>query len=447
MAIIYSLSQKNDIQGKTEILLRYKSGKFAARAKSGIYILSDWYDFVIGNKSENIYKGKRIITDEMQQIQTYHEEQKINLSKINTIISETLKDASLDRSNSEWLCDCIDKFYQRGKFTPKIETQKITTLFQFIANFIEEAPNRKDKVTGRPLVYNNIQQYRATEKHLKEFAKSIRKKDFEFSQIDQDFYDKFVEYLQSEITITENKITKVLKESFTQNSVGKHIRVLKLMLNEATKNGCNTNPYYNNFHVFTEEIDTIYLDEDELQQLKDTDLSKIPHLDRVRDWFLLLAWTGCRFSDLEKVVKTDIKDGFITFRQQKTNNKVTIPLHPVVIEIFEKYDYNLPSAITNQRFNEYIKDAAKIAEINGIETTTKTVGGKLITEKFEKWEQISSHTGRRSFCTNQYKRGLSTLMIMSISGHRTEKSFLKYIKVRQEEHAEMMKKEWAKIYK
>jgi integrase len=189
------------------------------------------------------------------------------------------------------------------------------------------------------------------------------------------------------------------------------------------------------------------LDENELKQLKDTDLSKIPHLDRVRDWFLLLAWTGSRFSDLEKVTKADIKDGFITFRQQKTNNKVTIPLHPVVIEIFEKYNYDLPAAITNQRFNEYIKDAAKIAEINAIETTTKTVGGKLLTEKFEKWEQISSHTGRRSFCTNQYKRGLPTLMIMSISGHKTEKSFLKYIKVKQEEHAEMMKREWDKMYK
>ena len=331
---------------------------------------------------------------------------------------------------SEWLEDAINKALHPEKYTIH---KDLNTLFKFIANFIEEAPSRKDKITGRPLAYNNIQQYKATEKHLKDFARSIRKSDFDFSDIDQSFYDQFVEYLQG------------LK--FTQNSVGKHIRVLKLMLNEATKHGLNTNPYYNSFHVFTEEIDTIYLDENELQQLKDADLSKIPHLDRVRDWFLLLAWTGSRFSDLEKVAKTDIKDNFITFRQQKTNNKVVIPLHPVVLEILEKYNYNLPAVITNQRFNEYIKDAAQIAKINGIETTTKTVGGKLITEEFEKWEQISSHTGRRSFCTNMYKRRLPTLMIMSISGHRTEKSFLKYIKVKQEEHAEMMKKEWDKIYK
>jgi len=324
----------------------------------------------------------------------------------------------------------IDKALHPEKYTTP---QQLNTLFKYIANFIDEAPNRKDKKTGRSLTYNNIQQYKATEKHLKEFAQSIRKKDFDFNDIDQSFYDEFVSFLQD--------------KSFTQNSVGKHIRVLKLMLNEAQVKGiCNIPNLKNILYVFTEEIDTIYLDENELQQLKETDLSKIPHLDRVRDWFLLLAWTGCRFSDLEKVAKTDIKDGFITFRQQKTNNKVVIPLHPVVLEILEKYDYNLPTAITNQRFNEYIKKAAQIAEINAIETTTRTVGGKLITEKFEKWEQISSHTGRRSFCTNMYKRGLNTLMIMSVSGHKTEKAFLKYIKVRQEEHAEMMKKAWDKIY-
>jgi len=433
MALSYSISQKSNIQGQNEILIRYKSGKFAARGKSGIYILSEWFDFVIGNKPESIYKGKRIISDEMQQTQAYHEDQKINLSKINNIISETLKDKTLDRSNSEWLCDCIDKFYQRGKFTPKVETKMIKTLFQFVDKFIEEAPNRKDKKTGRLLAYNNIQKYKATEKHLKAFAKSMKKKDFDFSDIDQTFYDKFVAFLQ--------------EKSFTQNSVGKHIRILKLMLNEATLHGYNTNAYYNSFHVFTEEIDNFYLNENELQQLKDTDFSKNPRLDRVRDWFLLLAWTGSRFSDLEKVVKTDIKDGYISFRQQKTNVPVKIPIHPVVQEIFEKYDFNLPEEISNQRFNEYIKEVCEIAQINGIETITRTVGGKLITEKFEKWEQVSSHTGRRSFCTNMYKQRLPTYLIMSASGHKTEKSFLKYLKVKQDEHAEMMKKEWEKIYK
>ena len=355
---------------------------------------------------------------------------------------------------SDWLGEQIDKALHPEKYKPIEEKPK--TLFQYIEGFIATAHTRKDKATGRLLAYNNIQQYRATEKHLKAFAARKRKKDFEFNQIDQNFYNNFVEYLQSSIPahdkdrkplLNEDGSPRLLKVCFTQNSVGKHIRVLKLILNEATREGVNTSTEYNKFFVFTEDSDAVYLNEDELKQLKDKDFSDSPHLDRVRDWFLLLAWTGCRFSDLEKISQTDIKDGFITFRQQKTNTKVTIPLHPVVNEILQKYNYEMPEPITNQKFNEYIKEVAETAGINSPEVLTRTVGGVLKSETMPKFELISSHTGRRSFCTNMYKRGLPTLMIMSISGHKTEKSFLKYIRVKQQEHAEMMAAKWREIYK
>lgn len=339
---------------------------------------------------------------------------------------------SYDDITSKWLNEEITKIIYPGNNLP-LQEEKPESLIKWVKIFVEQAPNRKDKVTGRLLVNNNIQQYKATQKHLNDFAKHKKKKDFLFKDLDQKFYDTFVEYLQG--------------LGFTANSVGKHLRILKLMLNEATKLGFNTSNDYRAFYVFNEDVDTVYLTEEELSKIKDTDFTSSPYLDRVRDWFLLLAWTGCRFSDLGKIGKTDIKDGFITFRQQKTNTKVTIPLHPVVSEILQKYEYQLPAPITNQRFNEYIKEVARRAKIDNKEAVTKTIGGKLQTITQPKYELISSHTGRRSFCTNMYKRGLPTLMIMSISGHKTEKSFLKYIKVKQEEHAQMMAKAWQEMYK
>jgi hypothetical protein len=57
-----------------------------------------------------------------------------------------------------------------------------------------------------------------------------------------------------------------------------------------------------------------------------------------------------------------------------------------------------------------------------------------------KWEMVMTHTARRSFCTNMYLRGIPTPTIMSISGHRTEKNFYKYIKAEGIEHARMMKR-------
>lgn len=353
---------------------------------------------------------------------------------------------------SELLGVEIDKIQFPKNYFNSAEKNEPVTLFSYIVDFIEKAPQRKDKKTGRALVYNNIQQYKATEKHLREFAKLERKNDYLFSQINYDFYNRFVDYLQKpipakdkkgKVILNEDETPKLLKQPFTQNSVGKHIKILKVMLNEAKNNDADTSKFY----VYTEDVDNVYLNEMELQQLKDYDFAAVPHLDRVRDWFLLLAWTGSRFSDLEKIDKANIKNGMITYRQKKTNTSVTIPLHPVVNEILQKYNFKMPEVITNQRFNEYIKEVCQAAKIDSLESFTRTVGGKLVTETMPKYELCSSHTCRRSFCTNMYLRGLDTLMIRSISGHRTEKSFLKYIKVSQQQHAEMMAKKWSEIYK
>ena len=62
---------------------------------------------------------------------------------------------------------------------------------------------------------------------------------------------------------------------------------------------------------------------------------------------------------------------------------------------------------------------------------------------FEKCELVSSHTCRRSFCTNQFLKGVPSLMIRKISGHKTEKAFLEYIKVDEELAAKEMMKYWS----
>ena len=59
----------------------------------------------------------------------------------------------------------------------------------------------------------------------------------------------------------------------------------------------------------------------------------------------------------------------------KTGEEVVIPIAPLIRNVFEKYDYNLPKCISNQAFNKYIKEVGKEAGLTNIETVTKTVGG------------------------------------------------------------------------
>ena len=124
-------------------------------------------------------------------------------------------------------------------------------------------------------------------------------------------------------------------------------------------------------------------------------------------------------------------------RTEKTDEEVIIPLHPVAKSILEKYN-GTPRLISNQKFNEYIKDVCEIVGLNETITLTRTCGGKKMRITKPKFKFVSSHTARRSFATNAYKAGVPTLAIMAITGHRTEKVFLKYVKVTKEEHANLV---------
>ncbi|MFQ8804876.1 MAG: hypothetical protein ACLR8Y_06890 [Alistipes indistinctus] len=48
---------------------------------------------------------------------------------------------------------------------------------------------------------------------------------------------------------------------------------------------------------------------------------------------------------------------------------------------------------------------------------------------------VKTHTARRSGATNMYLAGIPTIAIMKITGHKTEKEFMKYIKITEEESA------------
>ena len=79
-----------------------------------------------------------------------------------------------------------------------------------------------------------------------------------------------------------------------------------------------------------------------------------------------------------------------------------------------------------------------MAELDGMEEVERTEGGLRKSRFKPKYELLQTHTARRSFCTNAYIQGLDTLDIMAISGHKTEKSFRRYLKLGPEHYASRM---------
>ena len=132
-------------------------------------------------------------------------------------------------------------------------------------------------------------------------------------------------------------------------------------------------------------------------------------------------------------------------RDQQTGDGVVIPVHPAVNKIISKYNGELPRSISNQKTNQFLKEMAKKVEVLKTPVSISfTKGGLKLSETFEKWELITSHTARRSFATNEYLAGTPSLTIMAITGHKTEKAFLRYIKLTPNEHAKLLKQHWDK---
>ncbi len=131
--------------------------------------------------------------------------------------------------------------------------------------------------------------------------------------------------------------------------------------------------------------------------------------------------------------KEGILKPLIEFTQKKTGKEMTVPLSQKVIEILDKRKGDFPRAISDQKYNDYIKEVCKEAKI------IQQVKGSRITETapesgifrketgtFEKWELVTSHIGRRSFASNNYGK-IPTSFLIYVTGHSTEAMFLNYI--------------------
>ena len=154
-----------------------------------------------------------------------------------------------------------------------------------------------------------------------------------------------------------------------------------------------------------------------------------------------------RTSDFNSIKNESVKDGFIHLNTGKTGTPIVVPIHKQIEEIMGKYKgvtiNSLPKPLSNQKFNEYIKDVCKkIDSFKVIELVYKTIGGKKQVIKTPRFNRVSSHCGRRTFATINYENKVPMISIMAITGHKTSVTFLKYVKTDPKKHAEILASYW-----
>jgi hypothetical protein len=304
--------------------------------------------------------------------------------------------------------------------------QKKTEEGNPVLTWMREFVSQSKKKAGTAQVYN------ATIDHLEGYVKK-KNLALTWESFNLDFYESFVDYLYG------------LKHN--DNTVGKYIRKLKHLISEAFERNLHTNLSFKKkgFKAPSAEVDEIYLNEAEIIQYYNTDLKDFPNwkeLTESKMRFVFDCWVGLRFGDLTRINPNQVQKGLngpiLRVVTEKTGEEVLIPFHPLAEEIWNYWQKNPPKKIDNPTFNEHIKTIAEKAGFDELVQKRNTIKGQVTIQWVKKFEMVKAHTARRSFATNCYLMKIPTRTIMAITGHRTEKAFLKYIRVTKDQHVQIM---------
>ncbi len=331
--------------------------------------------------------------------------------------------------DKHWLRKKIADFFNR----PVDETAVDQVFFiPFIETFIKNAPTRIIKGKNKVIAKGTIVKYNTTLHKLKEYEERFKIK-IKFTDLDLIFYDKFVNFLSQE-------------QKINLGTIGNYIGTIKTIARDAKLKGLPVHSHIEHPNFFVPKItsDSIYLNDTEIDRIFNFDFKGVERLENARDLFIIGLRTGLRVSDFLRLKVDNIENGNITIETKKTGQTVLIPLNHQIEAILKKRG-GFPRMISDQKFNEHIKELCKVANF-----TEKVQGSKINSKTkrkeegvFERWELVSSHICRRSFASNLYGK-LENLTIMAITGHQTETQFLKYIKITSKEKADKLKEYWNK---
>lgn len=297
-----------------------------------------------------------------------------------------------------------------------------TSFFDYCTTYYAATLLRYEKISARS-IQNTIDK-------LKDFNPKLS-----FEKIDKVFYREFIIYLQA--------------KDMMLNYTGLHIKNLKRILNHATDTGINTNLTFREFKVPKENVFNIYLNEKEIESIYNLEINElavlqlqkensiiskmtiarqIESLDRARKLFVIGCCTGLRVENylaIDPHIQIDLKGGYLHAIMNKGGAKIKLPLHKYIREIVESGGF--PAPVSQQKLNDAIKLLGILAGIKEQVMFTRTIGNRIVEYAKPKHELITSHTARRSFCSNLYASGVPTQYIMAISGHKSESTFKKYI--------------------
>ena len=231
-----------------------------------------------------------------------------------------------------------------------------------------------------------------------------------------------------------------LAQSMYNDAIKKNLSYLKSFIKWARSKHYTVNEDFETYNpkLPTAQKQVRYLELYELEKIYNLKLNDNAALDCTRDFFLFQCYTGLRYSDLKQLKRTNVyrdRRGkyFIRLLTEKDNDVINFQLAKRAVEIYKKYvSLNLPEGLlfpvlSNQKYNEHLKELGKAAALSGEWVDYEYRLQEKIEVRVPKCD-LSSHTARRTFIVTALNEGVSTDLIMLITGHSDYNVMRPYIK-------------------
>lgn len=318
----------------------------------------------------------------------------------------------------------ISEAYLRNSISIKVEKQNNRSFFSLFDEYIESSKPIRALWTIKG--YNTVKQF------LLDFEEASGRK-IDINAIDTIFFDRFRSYAFSIRKVQDNYFSKI-------------VNVLKSFLTWAYDRNYTKTTAHHKFSAPEREKEIIYLSKEELFDLLNYDFES-KKLSHARDLFCFMCFTGLRVSDLRDLKREDIKGDEILKTIVKTQEIERIPLNRFAKEILKKYEgdeHKVFPSISPQKLNDYIKDCCEEIKINEMISVKQYVGGTVTTVTKPKHKFITNHVARKTFVTLSFIFGMDTKIIKSITGHKKDSTFNRYIKIAEDHKKEALKSAWDK---
>jgi len=420
-AFIRQTSAKNNTSDLTHVYFRVRDGKTDIKASSELSINPNHW-----SPERQGYKSRVSLVPESTKV--LFDKQ---VSELTALISQKY----FRGADGNWLKNLIEEYHHpeiNNRYRDK--ENLLTNRIEQYAKYHPMTPRARAKHECNLSKVKRFESYMKTAKKHRGYVLNVNNMTADDLRELQDYILHEHEYIESYPEIFKDMKPNCLPRPRSENTLNGIFRRLRTVINWCIKSKYTLNNPFDGFEMPKAIYGPpFYLNLEERDKVYNADLSGCSMKMQVyRDIFIFQCLIGCRVGDLQILTRDNLVNGAIEYIAQKTKfhdaRTIRVPLNEKAKAILAKYE-DLPNVLLpsfeQKEYNHYL---TKILEYLGIDRKVPVLNQMTRETEMKPLSKVATtHTARKTFIGNLYKKVKDPSLVASLSGHTDgSRAFARY---------------------